>query len=85
MVGEQLKIMKHINHMPGTLEACVTRKGTLVGPVQTDITGFAEITPYKGGWCGNDANPRIFNQRVGGSSPSRGTRYFNDLISHSNF
>jgi biotin carboxylase len=56
--------MKRINHMPGTLEACVTRRGTLVGPVQTDITGFAEITPYKGGWCGNDANPRIFNQRV---------------------
>ncbi len=64
MVGEDLKIMKRINHMPGTLEACVTRRGTLVGPVQTDITGFAEITPYKGGWCGNDANPRIFNQRV---------------------
>ncbi len=39
MVGEQLKIMKYINHMPGTLEACVTRRGTLVGPVQTDITG----------------------------------------------
>jgi hypothetical protein len=19
-----------------------------------DITGFEEITPYKGGWCGND-------------------------------
>ncbi|MEE8502644.1 MAG: biotin carboxylase [Kiloniellales bacterium] len=64
MVDEHLKIMKRINHMPGTLEACVTRRGTLVGPVQTDITGFAEITPYKGGWCGNDANPRIFNQRV---------------------
>jgi hypothetical protein len=56
--------MKYINHMPGTLEACVTRNGTLVGPVQTDITGFAEITPYKGGWCGNDMDPRIFNQNV---------------------
>ena len=21
----------------------------------TDITGFGELTPYKGGWCGNDA------------------------------
>ncbi|MEM7171361.1 MAG: biotin carboxylase [Pseudomonadota bacterium] len=64
MVDEELKIMKYINHMPGTLEACVTRHGTLVGPVQTDITGFAEITPYKGGWCGNDMDPRIFNQTV---------------------
>ncbi|MEN8132479.1 MAG: biotin carboxylase [Pseudomonadota bacterium] len=64
MEGEHLKIMKYVNHMPGTLEACVTRQGTLVGPVQTDITGFAEITPYKGGWCGNDIEPRIFNQTV---------------------
>jgi hypothetical protein len=23
--------------------------------MQTDITGFGELTPYKGGWCGNDA------------------------------
>ncbi len=22
--------------------------------MQTDITGFGEVTPYKGGWCGND-------------------------------
>ncbi len=39
--------MKRINHMPGTLEVCVTRHGTLSGPIQTDITGFEEITPYK--------------------------------------
>lgn len=64
MVGEQLKIMKRINHMPGTLEACITRHGTLVGPVQTDITGFAEITPHKGGWCGNDIDPEIFTRKV---------------------
>jgi hypothetical protein len=25
----------------------------------TDITGFEEITPYKGGWCGNDIAPDI--------------------------
>ncbi len=64
MRDEDLKVMKYINHMPGTLEACVTRHGTLVGPVQTDITGFEEITPYKGGWCGNDMDPRIFNRTV---------------------
>ena len=51
---EQLKVMRRINHLPGTLEAVATRHGTLVGPMQTDITGFAEVTPYKGGWCGND-------------------------------
>ena len=31
MKNEQLKIMKRINHMPGTVEVCVTRHGTLVG------------------------------------------------------
>jgi hypothetical protein len=55
LVGEQLKVMKRINHLPGTVEAVATRHGTLVGPMQIDITGFGELTPYKGGWCGNDA------------------------------
>lgn len=54
IVGEQLKVMRRINHLPGTVEAVATRHGTLVGPMQTDITGFPEVTPYKGGWCGND-------------------------------
>jgi Carbamoyl-phosphate synthase L chain, ATP binding domain len=54
IVGHQLKVMRRINHLPGTVEAVATRHGTLVGPMQTDITGFAEVTPYKGGWCGND-------------------------------
>ncbi len=53
--SQQLKVMRRINHLPGTLEAIATRHGTLVGPMQTDITGFPEVTPYKGGWCGNDA------------------------------
>ena len=64
MIGEQLKIMKRIEHMPGTMEVCVTRHGTLSGPIQTDITGYEEITPYKGGWCGNDVWPKIFNQKI---------------------
>jgi hypothetical protein len=55
LVNEQLKVMRRINHLPGTVEAVATRHGTLAGPMQTDITGFAEVTPYKGGWCGNDA------------------------------
>lgn len=59
IIGEELKVMKRINHLPGTIEACATRHGTLVGPVMTDITGFEEITPYKGGWCGNDISPAI--------------------------
>ena len=33
MKGEELKVMKRINHLPGTVEGCATRHGTLVGPV----------------------------------------------------
>jgi biotin carboxylase len=62
LVGEQLKIMRRINHLPGTLEAVATRHGTLVGPIQTDLTGYPELTPYRGGWCGNDIFPGVFDQ-----------------------
>lgn len=64
MRDEQLKVMKYINHLPGTVEAVATRHGTLVGPVMTDITGFAELTPYKGGWCGNDVSTTVLPERV---------------------
>jgi biotin carboxylase len=67
IIGQDLKVMKRINHLPGTIEGCCTRHGTLVGPVMTDITGFAEITPYKGGWCGNDVSPTI----LPGDAPDR--------------
>lgn len=64
IVGQQLKVMKRINHLPGTIEGCATRHGTLVGPVMTDITGFEEITPYKGGWCGNDISTTLLPDGV---------------------
>ncbi len=66
IVDQKLKVMKRINHLPGTVEGCATRHGTLVGPVMTDITGFEEITPYKGGWCGNDIAPGILPEGVPG-------------------
>ena len=64
IIGQQLKVMKHINHLPGAVEGCATRHGTLVGPVMTDITGFEEITPYKGGWCGNDVSTDLLPDGV---------------------
>jgi biotin carboxylase len=60
LVDDDLKVMKNIRHLPGTVEAVATRHGTLVGPVQVDLTGFEELTPYKGGWCGNDCSPISF-------------------------
>lgn len=64
IIGQELKVMKRINHLPGAVEGCATRHGTLVGPVMTDITGFEEITPYKGGWCGNDVSPDVLPDGV---------------------
>ena len=64
LVDEELKVMRRINHFPGTVEAVATRHGTLVGPIQTDITGFSELTPYRGGWCGNDVYPGVFDEKV---------------------
>jgi hypothetical protein len=49
-----VKIMRRIRCRQLTIEACVTRHGTLVGPLQTELIGFAELTPYSGGWCGNE-------------------------------
>ena len=57
MVGEQLKVMKRITNRAAAVEACITRHGTIVGPFMTDLTGYPELTPYKGGWCGNDLFP----------------------------
>ena len=57
MDGQQLKVMKRINNKAAAVEACITRHGTIVGPFMTDLTGYPELTPYKGGWCGNDLFP----------------------------
>jgi biotin carboxylase len=57
IVGEQLKVMKRIDNTAAAVEACITRHGTIVGPFMTDLTGYPELTPYKGGWCGNDLFP----------------------------
>jgi hypothetical protein len=54
LTGVELKVMKRINCRPIAVEAVLTRHGTLVGPIMSDITGHPELTPYKGGWAGND-------------------------------
>jgi biotin carboxylase len=61
MVEEkELKIMKRINCHGAAIEACVTRHGTIVAPLMTELVGFEELTPYKGGWCGNEIYPNAF-------------------------
>ena len=52
--SQELKIMRRIEHRAIAVEAVLTRHGTLVGPLMNDITGHPELTPYRGGWAGND-------------------------------
>lgn len=62
--ADEVKIMKRIRCRSAALEACVTRHGTIVGPLMTELVGFKELTPYRGGWCGNEVIPEAFSQDV---------------------
>ncbi|GAB5470332.1 MAG: biotin carboxylase [Rhodospirillales bacterium] len=55
IVGEgEIKIMKRLVCRGSAIEACATKQGTIVGPLMTELVGFSELTPYRGGWCGNE-------------------------------
>ncbi len=60
----ECKVMKRINCRGAALEACVTRHGTLVAPLMTELVGFPELTPYKGGWCGNEIMADAFTPTI---------------------
>ena len=58
IAGHEAKIMKRIDRNTAiAVEAVITRHGTIVGPFMVDLTGYHELTPYHGGWCGNDLFP----------------------------
>ena len=61
---KEVKVMKRVRCRGSALEACVTRKGTIVGPLMTELVGFKELTPYQGGWCGNEVFAETFPQEV---------------------
>jgi D-alanine-D-alanine ligase-like ATP-grasp enzyme len=61
---DEVKIMKRINCRGSAIEACVTRNGTIVAPLMTELVGFKELTPYKGGWCGNEIYPNAFTPAI---------------------
>ena len=54
IVGQDVKVMKRINNRPVAVEAVLTRCGTVVGPFMSELTGYTKLTPYRGGWCGNE-------------------------------
>jgi hypothetical protein len=62
IAGNEAKIMTRIGHNTAiAVEAVITRHGTIVGPFMTDLTGYPELTPYHGGWCGNDLFPNALS------------------------
>jgi hypothetical protein len=61
---DKVKAMKQINCVGGAIEACATKTGTFVGPLLGELIGFEELTPYKGGWCGNELYEEQYDKSV---------------------
>jgi hypothetical protein len=76
---EEVKIMKRINCRGSAIEACVTKHGTVVAPLMTELVGFKELTPYKGGWCGNEIYPDAFTPTIR-QKTRKYTRLFGDQL-----
>ncbi|MGY0399236.1 MAG: biotin carboxylase [Ostreibacterium sp.] len=62
--AKEVKVMKRINCRGSAIEACSTKAGTIVGPLMTELVGFKDITPYKGGWCGNEIYSTAFTPEI---------------------
>ncbi|HEU5265285.1 MAG TPA: biotin carboxylase [Jatrophihabitans sp.] len=62
--GREVKVMKRINNRPIAVEAVLTSRGTIVGPFMTELTGHARLTPYRGGWCGNEMHPEVLTGQL---------------------
>jgi hypothetical protein len=75
----EVKIMKRINCYGTAIEGCVTKHGTLVAPLMTELVGFKELTPYKGGWCGNEIFPNAFNADIR-EKAKKYTKLFGDQL-----
>ncbi len=60
----EVKVMRRVSVRGSALEACVTREGTIVGPLMTELIGFKELTPYRGGWCGNEVLAEAFPRAI---------------------
>jgi hypothetical protein len=60
----EVKVMKRIRCRGTAIEACTTSRGTIVGPLMTELVGFRDLTPYRGGWCGNEIFPGAFTPEL---------------------
>jgi biotin carboxylase len=61
LASQELKVMRRIRPYEVCVEAVITRHGTIVGPYVASLIGHPELTPYKGGWCGNDLYPEVLS------------------------
>ncbi|SCC70191.1 hypothetical protein GA0061093_13424 [Rhodococcus qingshengii] len=68
IIDQEVKVMRRINNRPVAVEAVLTRCGTVVGPYLTELTGFPELTPYRGGWCGNEMHPEVLSAELRGKA-----------------
>lgn len=75
----EVKVMKKIKCRGSALEACVTKHGTIVGPLMTELVGFPELTPYKGGWCGNEVFADAFDRRIRNQAKRMAMRFGDEL------
>jgi len=76
---DEVKVMKRIRCRGSAIEACVTRHGTVVAPLMTELGGFSELTPYKGGWCGNEIYADVFSAQLR-EKARRYTQLFGDQL-----
>ena len=60
----EVKIMRRLRCRSTAIEACTMRGGTIVGPLMTELVGFADLTPYRGGWCGNELFADAFTPEI---------------------
>lgn len=63
IVKQEIKVMKRIQPRELAIEGVITRHGTLVGPLMAELVGFEELTPYDGGWCGDDVSPSLLTEK----------------------
>lgn len=76
---EAVKVMKHIRCESIAIEGCATRCGTFVGPMLSELIGEKTLTPYKGGWCGNDWKNDTFSEAVKTETIKR-TQHLGDAL-----
>ena len=81
IIGQgEIKIMKRINCRGSAIEACATKHGTIVGPMMTELVGFSELTPYRGGWCGNEIFAGAFSKKAREQAREYTARFGEQLV-----